>query len=39
VRRTLAIEALVILRPRLLTPAGIGVLLTLDRQHGRITTI
>jgi hypothetical protein len=39
VRRTLAIEALVILQRGLLTPADIGVLLALDRQHGRVTTI
>lgn len=32
-------EALVILRPRLLTPAGIRIFLTLDRQHGHITAI
>ncbi len=32
-------ETLVILRPRLLTPADIRILLTLVRQHGHITAI
>jgi len=32
-------EALVILRPGLLTPADIRIFLTLDRQHGHITAI
>ena len=32
-------EALVILRPGLLTPADIGIFLALDRQHGHITAI
>ena len=39
VRRTLTLEALVILGPGLLTPADIRIFLTLDRQHGHITAI
>ena len=39
VRRTLTLEALVILRPGLLTPADIRIFLTLNRPHGRITAI
>jgi len=39
VRRTLTMEALVILWPGLLTPAHIRIFLTLGRQHGYITAI
>jgi hypothetical protein len=39
VRRPLTIEELVILRAGLLTPADIGVFLTLDRQYRQIGTI
>jgi hypothetical protein len=39
VRRTLTMEALVILRPGRLTPAGIRVFSTLHRQNGHLVTI
>jgi hypothetical protein len=39
VRRTLTIEALVILRTGLLTPADIRIFSALDRQQGYITAI
>jgi hypothetical protein len=32
-------KALVIIRPGLLTPADVGVFLTLNRQYGHVTAI